>query len=185
MQHNLLSPALPSSPTEILKTSSPQPLPPPVHPDSAMTTTITTTTTTVKRKRADIPDSASVTKPVVKKKKANRACIHCQKAHLTCDDCPSYVPILCPKFFRVCSQRDLSFFPQQDPVNAASSVVCQVTVSRATERRPNTSSTTKSWVRIRFPYISPTGDLIVSPTPHRSSPTRKERETWKRRQQLS
>lgn len=23
-----------------------------------------------------------------KKKKANRACAHCQKAHLTCDDCP-------------------------------------------------------------------------------------------------
>ncbi|KAF9653814.1 hypothetical protein BDM02DRAFT_3086770 [Thelephora ganbajun] len=50
-----------------------------------MTTTITTTTT-VKRKRTDIPDSVSVTRPVVKKKKANRACIHCQKAHLTCDD---------------------------------------------------------------------------------------------------
>lgn len=24
-----------------------------------------------------------------KKKKANRACFHCQKAHLTCDDCES------------------------------------------------------------------------------------------------
>ena len=30
-----------------------------------------------------------------KKKKANRACFHCQKAHLTCDDCesPSCAPL--------------------------------------------------------------------------------------------
>ena len=27
-----------------------------------------------------------------KKKKANRACFHCQKAHLTCDDCASVSP---------------------------------------------------------------------------------------------
>jgi hypothetical protein len=50
-----------------------------------------------KRKRNDTPDdtsgdSASPQPPRKprdgpKKKKANRACYHCQKAHLTCDDC--------------------------------------------------------------------------------------------------
>lgn len=29
-----------------------------------------------------------------KKKKATRACAHCQKAHLTCDDCPFPLPLL-------------------------------------------------------------------------------------------
>jgi len=38
------------------------------------------------------PDAGSasangVQKTVPKKKKASRACFHCQKAHLTCDDC--------------------------------------------------------------------------------------------------
>ena len=61
-----------------------------------MTATITTT---VKRKRTDIPDTVSVTKPIVKKKKANRACIHCQKAHLTCDDCSYFAPTRCASFF--------------------------------------------------------------------------------------
>ena len=28
-----------------------------------------------------------------KKKKANRACFHCQKAHLTCDDCESFLDV--------------------------------------------------------------------------------------------
>ena len=60
---------------------------------------MTTTTITVKRKRTDVPDTASVTRPVVKKKKANRACIHCQKAHLTCDDGPCSVPTCCLSFF--------------------------------------------------------------------------------------
>ncbi len=49
----------------------------------------------VKRKRMDTPDDStpeSATPPRKardgpKKKKANRACFHCQKAHLTCDDC--------------------------------------------------------------------------------------------------
>ena len=48
-----------------------------------------------KRKRtgdvaSDSADSASQpprTRDGPKKKKANRACFHCQKAHLTCDDC--------------------------------------------------------------------------------------------------
>lgn len=49
-----------------------------------------------KRKRTDTPED-SATDPSgqqprkardgPKKKKANRACFHCQKAHLTCDDC--------------------------------------------------------------------------------------------------
>ena len=52
-----------------------------------------------KRKRTDTPDetSAESTSTIPprkprdgpKKKKANRACYHCQKAHLTCDDCMS------------------------------------------------------------------------------------------------
>lgn len=49
-----------------------------------------------KRKRNDAqepsgPDSGSTQSKKArdgpKKKKANRACFHCQKAHLTCDDC--------------------------------------------------------------------------------------------------
>ncbi|THH15134.1 hypothetical protein EW146_g5291 [Bondarzewia mesenterica] len=49
--------------------------------------------TTGKRRRSegvsDAPDSATVgsKKDGQKKKKASRACVHCQKAHLTCDDC--------------------------------------------------------------------------------------------------
>ncbi|KAF8635239.1 hypothetical protein AX17_004012 [Amanita inopinata Kibby_2008] len=47
-----------------------------------------------KRKRTDTPEDPAVEPPVLprkardgpKKKKANRACFHCQKAHLTCDD---------------------------------------------------------------------------------------------------
>ena len=55
----------------------------------------TESTTSTKRKRTDIPqDSAAEgsqqprkARDGPKKKKANRACFHCQKAHLTCDDC--------------------------------------------------------------------------------------------------
>ncbi|KAK0195410.1 transcription activator of gluconeogenesis ERT1 [Armillaria mellea] len=46
-----------------------------------------------KRKRTDTPDESGTDAPArntprhgPKKKKANRACFHCQKAHLTCDD---------------------------------------------------------------------------------------------------
>ncbi|KAI0040010.1 hypothetical protein FA95DRAFT_1503447 [Auriscalpium vulgare] len=44
-----------------------------------------------KRRRSDAPpsdspDSAQAKKDSQKKKKATRACVHCQKAHLTCDD---------------------------------------------------------------------------------------------------
>jgi len=98
MQQHLLSPALPPSPVDILPAPSPQALAPSAYSDPPMTATITTTTT-VKRKRTDIPDTVSVTKPIVKKKKANRACIHCQKAHLTCDDCSYFAPTRCPRFF--------------------------------------------------------------------------------------
>ena len=102
MQQHLLSPALPSSSTDILPAPSPQAFVPSAYPDQAMTTAITTTTT-VKRKRTDIPDTVSVTRPVVKKKKANRACIHCQKAHLTCDDCSCPVSTCCASFFFGCA----------------------------------------------------------------------------------
>ncbi|EDR11520.1 transcriptional regulatory protein [Laccaria bicolor S238N-H82] len=54
------------------------------------------TLATVKRKRTDTPEGNSPGSPSPqpqrkgregpKKKKANRACFHCQKAHLTCDD---------------------------------------------------------------------------------------------------
>jgi hypothetical protein len=58
----------------------------------------------VKRKRTDTPeDSANEAsgqprkaRDGPKKKKANRACFHCQKAHLTCDDCASYFFIVSP-----------------------------------------------------------------------------------------
>ena len=160
MQQHLLSPALPPPPTDILPTPSPQGTVSSTYPDSTMTTTIT-----VKRKRTDITDTTGVTRPVVKKKKANRACIHCQKAHLTCDDGPCFRPNLHSKFsFRVSSQHNWFVVPQQDPVNDASSVVCQMTALKATERKPNTSSTTKSSVSVRFPRISRPGDLILTPT---------------------
>ncbi len=49
-----------------------------------------------KRKRTDVTDDDGTDTPArsgprhgPKKKKANRACFHCQKAHLTCDDCSS------------------------------------------------------------------------------------------------
>jgi len=56
-----------------------------------------------KRKRNESPDdhSADSASPQPsrkprdgpKKKKANRACYHCQKAHLTCDDCEFIMPL--------------------------------------------------------------------------------------------
>ncbi|KAH0827386.1 hypothetical protein J3R83DRAFT_4039 [Lanmaoa asiatica] len=53
-----------------------------------------------KRRRATSPDESGDSSSYPprkhrdgpKKKKANRACAHCQKAHLTCDDCPSSPP---------------------------------------------------------------------------------------------
>ena len=119
MQQHLLSPALPPPPTNILQPPHSQPVHSSAYQDQPMTTTITTTTT-VKRKRIDIPDSVSITKPVVKKKKANRACIHCQKAHLTCDDCSCLVPTCCATFYEWVHHFANFFFAlQQDPVSAA------------------------------------------------------------------
>ncbi|KAG6866703.1 hypothetical protein C0991_011362 [Blastosporella zonata] len=51
-----------------------------------------------KRKRTDTPEDSGhesstqqrKARDGPKKKKANRACFHCQKAHLTCDDCQRY-----------------------------------------------------------------------------------------------
>lgn len=39
-----------------------------------------------KRRRDDDPEGQRKSRDGPKKKKANRACAHCQKAHLTCDD---------------------------------------------------------------------------------------------------
>jgi len=55
--------------------------------------------TPAKRKRTDRPEDSATeesqrlrkTRDGPKKKKANRACFHCQKAHLTCDDCTFFV----------------------------------------------------------------------------------------------
>lgn len=167
MQQHLLSPALPSSSADILPAPSPQAGAPSAYRDLAMTTTITTTTTTaVKRKRTDIPDSGTVTKQMAKKKKANRACIHCQKAHLTCDDGSYFASTCYPTFFfstHTNTQSDWFYVLQQDRANAALSAVCQTTASRVIERRPSTSSTTRNSVSVRFPHISRTGDLILAP----------------------
>jgi hypothetical protein len=61
-------------------------------------------TPTPKRKRTDTPEGTSAGSPSPqparkprdgpKKKKANRACYHCQKAHLTCDDCEFSITLL-------------------------------------------------------------------------------------------
>jgi hypothetical protein len=82
-----------------------------------MTTTITATTT-IKRKRTDLPDPVTVTKPVVKKKKANRACIHCQKAHLTCDDGWYSISTCCASFSDHAHNLTCFSALQRDPVNA-------------------------------------------------------------------
>jgi hypothetical protein len=47
-----------------------------------------------KRRRDDDTEAPRKSRDGPKKKKANRACAHCQKAHLTCDDCRSFV--CCP-----------------------------------------------------------------------------------------
>lgn len=64
----------------------------------------TPTPATVKRKRTETPEDNSPGSPSPqpqrkgregpKKKKANRACFHCQKAHLTCDDCSFLITLL-------------------------------------------------------------------------------------------
>jgi hypothetical protein len=48
-----------------------------------------------KRRRTDPPDDSATqqrkNRDGPRKKKANRACFHCQKAHLTCDDCELFL----------------------------------------------------------------------------------------------
>ena len=52
-------------------------------------------TNTKRRRSTDTPEGECATMGLLqrknrdgpRKKKANRACFHCQKAHLTCDDC--------------------------------------------------------------------------------------------------
>jgi len=59
----------------------------------------TESATPAKRKRTDRPEDSATeesqrlrkTRDGPKKKKASRACFHCQKAHLTCDDCTFFV----------------------------------------------------------------------------------------------
>lgn len=86
------------------------PAPPPSYVDPAQTHTHSHTTSrppsAPKRKRLGTPEesgaeSANGSGPGTangkkgrdgpKKKKASRACFHCQKAHLTCDDCAFYL----------------------------------------------------------------------------------------------
>lgn len=80
-------PSLPSSSSSNSENSTPVP------PGSAKKHT-------AKRKRTgdstDNGDAGSQTRTRdgPKKKKANRACFHCQKAHLTCDDCKCLAMVL-------------------------------------------------------------------------------------------
>ena len=99
-----------------------------------------------KRKRTDTPEDSnaeSATPPRKardgpKKKKANRACFHCQKAHLTCDDC-TYLYL---------SFYVNSVLLQHGHVSAASNVALQTTVQKDTVKKRNISWTTKNLVRI-------------------------------------
>jgi hypothetical protein len=100
---------------------------------------------TAKRKRTDTAadestDSASQkakNKDNPKRKKANRACFHCQKAHLTCDDC-ACIPFSVAK----CSNDRLKLVHANAVSNEASP-----TVRRGTVRRRNTFSMKRSSVR--------------------------------------
>ena len=92
---------------------------------------------TGKRRRAPTPDDSgdSSSQPPrknrdgPKKKKANRACAHCQKAHLTCDDC-KYIGNLCvhPSHRRLI---------QHGLVSAVSSVEWQIVALKGIARKPS------------------------------------------------
>lgn len=62
-----------------------------IQPDANGSQKKRTVVPNTKRRRTDTPDEPSVqqrkNREGPRKKKANRACFHCQKAHLTCDDC--------------------------------------------------------------------------------------------------
>jgi len=184
MQQHLLSPALPPPPADILPAPSSQAVVSSVFPDSAMTTTITTT---VKRKRTDLPDTMATAKPVLKKKKANRACIHCQKAHLTCDDCSCSAFQPSAQVFRVCSRHGWFFFSRY------TARPCQRCIKRGMptdcveghRKKAKYLLDDEELGQYSLPHISRTGDLILAPTPHRSPPTKRDWKARKRRKQRS
>jgi hypothetical protein len=96
--------------------------------------------TSAKRKRTNTPeDSASEAsgqqprkaRDGPKKKKANRACFHCQKAHLTCDDCTCLSIAV--------THTSLSHFSIQPvPASAVSSAASQTAALKVIEKRLNT-----------------------------------------------
>jgi hypothetical protein len=71
---------------------------------------------------------------VPKKKKAARACFHCQKAHLTCDDCTYILPLA----FDLSSPPINHMIRQLVLVNAVRDVAWQTRASRVTGNAPNT-----------------------------------------------
>lgn len=95
----------------------------------------------VKRKRNDTPeetaDDSTASQPArkprdgPKKKKANRACYHCQKAHLTCDDCE---PRLCFAAMMASS------FIAAPPYSASMSALCKAWFRRQLHRGPSQKS---------------------------------------------
>lgn len=77
--------------------------------------------TTQQRKNRDGP----------RKKKANRACFHCQKAHLTCDDSEC---LLCQS--TIISR--LTHASKLDHVNVVLSVALVIIAPKVTAKKPNT-----------------------------------------------
>lgn len=73
-----------------------------------------------------------------KKKKAVRACVHCQKAHLTCDDGKKHLNEL------PISQYSTPISIQLDLASGVSREVSQTPARRDIGRRPNIFSTTKN-----------------------------------------
>ncbi len=99
-----------------------------------------------KRKRTDTPDESGTDAPArntprhgPKKKKANRACFHCQKAHLTCDD-GVYLSLL--RFYG--SIHLICPHLQHVRVNAVRNVVSPTAAQRVTAKKPNTYLTMRS-----------------------------------------
>jgi len=121
-----------------------------------------TTVPSIKRRRTDTPDETSADsasslpsrKPRdgPKKKKANRACYHCQKAHLTCDDCELYYSLLPIEGW--CFFSDTNCFPhlfnQPGLVSGVSSAVSPTIARKGTAKRPNISSTMMNLVCLHY-----------------------------------
>lgn len=76
-------------------------------------------------------DAQGSQRTVPKKKKANRACFHCQKAHLTCDDCACLS----------CSSGEylelILALLKRARANVASNAASRTNVLRGSERRQN------------------------------------------------